>query len=114
MHFLLFEDFIKDPKTETKKIINFSGADERKYKFVEEKRNKTILPRFPFLLNDIKRYFGRQSIIFRLTRKLFLIGKKPGYEKLNKNLRNQLQAKFQKKNKQLKKVTSLNTDIWGC
>ncbi|MGP3778030.1 sulfotransferase family protein [Halanaerobium saccharolyticum] len=113
MRYILFENFIKNPESETKKIIKFLGANEEKFNYIKEKRNKTTLPRMQNLLYFVRKNMGDKSIIYRSLMKILTFNKEPGYPKLDSRLRKKLKDYFYEYNKELKQITGLETDIWN-
>lgn len=111
MQYILFEKFIDSPHEELNKVFEFLGVDSSKFEYREEIRNKTVIPRFKKVLRFARKYFGK-GYIYRVVRKLSLIGKAPGYPDLDENLREELLEYFEEYDKKLKDVTGLETEIW--
>lgn len=111
MHFMIFENFIANPDEELKKLFNFLGISSEGFKFVNEPRNKTIIPWSPRLQYLYRQAFGK-NLGFELLKKLNRFMKKPGYVKLDSETRKSLIQYFDEHNLKLEKLLNKNLDIW--
>lgn len=112
MHFVIFEEFKANPEKELKKIFNFLEVDSSKSFYKVEERNKTVMPRSTISLYYARKHFGHKSFSFKVINKINTIGKAPGYQKMSKSIRKELDARFIDHNNKLQDVTGLDFKIW--
>jgi hypothetical protein len=109
MHFLLFENLKSDEQKEINALTDFLGVPSFT---IEElpKSNKTYLPKSIYVESIAQKIFGR-SVFFKIIHHL---NKKsaPGYPKLSKDLREQLNEYFSPHNQRLANLVSLNLKAW--
>lgn len=112
MYFVLFENMMLDTEKELKDIFNFLGVDSTKGVYYIEQKNKTVMPRSKVSLYLTRKLFGTNSFVFRVVKKLNVIGKKPGYDKLKLSEKKELNQLFTEPNKLLQQLTGLDLKLW--
>ncbi len=112
IHFLLFEEFVKNPTESMRKLFEFLNVPFNNFQYIDEIRNITVIPRIPRLLKKTREIIGEKSLIYRGFRFIAKRGIKPGYAKLSPELRAELNEHFKEHNEKLKDLTDLNISIW--
>ncbi|MHA1199811.1 MAG: sulfotransferase family protein [Candidatus Heimdallarchaeaceae archaeon] len=113
MYFILFEDFVKNPVEIMKGLFKFLNVSFNDFKYQDEIKNITVIPRMPRLLRKTVETFGDRSIVSKGVRFITLRGKKPGYAKLSPELRYELNEYFSEYNKKLSDLTGLDISAWN-
>lgn len=115
MHFILFEDLINEPQTVLSKLMLFLNCENDIQDFDLPYSNKTFLPRFPIIRYGSNRIFGSNSYVTRGINKINLKLNKlipnKKYE-FDEELRDSLSSYFLPFNKDLEKITNIDTSIW--
>lgn len=111
MHFILFEDLIRDSESMKGKLGNFLAVDltELEYK----PTNITMLPRFPWLVKFSNNRFKNNFFIRKIISVFNTKFKTAGYTPMDEDIRNWLQKYFTSEVLELKKVVSLKLTKWG-
>ena len=112
MHFIVLEEFINNPHKELDALFQFLGVSQDAFTYKEEVINKTLMPRFPFSLWVTRSIFGIDSKIWKLVQKVNLLGKKPGYRKLDADMRIYLGKIFKPNNEELEKILGRKIEVW--
>lgn len=112
MHFLIFEEFLKDPIEHMRELFKFLNVPFNNFQYKDEIRNITKIPRTPRLLKKSREILGEKSLFYRGFRFINTRGKKPGYAKLSPELRAKLNEYFESHNENLKILTGLNVEVW--
>ncbi len=112
MHFLLFEEFVKNPTENMRMLFEFLNIPFNNFQYKDEIKNITVVPRMPRLLRKTREAIGEKSLIYRGIRFLATRGKKPGYAKISPELRAELNKHFEEHNEKLKDLTGLNIAAW--
>ena len=112
MHFILFEDFVKNPINVIKDIFKFLEVPFNDFEYQDEIKNVARIPRAPRFLKKSREILGETALLYRIIRKLSFIGRKTGYKKMSPRLREQLDGYFEVYNKQLGERTGLDISIW--
>lgn len=114
MYFIIFEDFIKNPKKEIKKIFDFLDISIDGTIYDEKIRNKGKAPRSKKILYFSNKMFGENSSSFKLIKKVNLsLGNKNKYPKMDQHLRNYLYKFYADHNAELKKLTNIDIPQWN-
>ncbi|MEZ5335186.1 MAG: sulfotransferase domain-containing protein [Methanolobus sp.] len=111
MYFLLYENFAKSPEKELKGLFDFLGVEPGRYKYIEKKKNQTIIPRFPKSLYLLRKYTGK-SIPYKMVSQMNKLGKKPGYDQLDQNTKGRLNQYFKPYNKELENLLDIDLSLW--
>jgi len=112
MHFILFEEFVKNPTEIMRKLFEFLEAPFNNFQYKDEIRNIAIIPRLPRLLRRSREVLGEKSLIYRGVRFSLMRGRKPGYAKLSPELRAELKEYFKEHNEKFKNLTGLDITAW--
>jgi len=112
MHFLLLEEFVKNPTENMRKLFEFLNVPFNNFQYIDEIRNITVIPRIPRLLRRIREIIDEKSLIYRGVRFIATRGTKPGYAKISPELRAKLNIYFEEHNEKLKDLTGLNITTW--
>lgn len=114
MHFILFEDFIREPKKEIKKIFDFLSISTNGLIYDEKIRNKGRAPRSKKTLYFSNKMFGENSSSFKLIKKINLIlGNKNKYPKMDIELQEDLYRFYADYNAKLEELTNLDISKWN-
>ena len=112
MFFMLFEDFVKNPLDNMHNLFKFLKVPFNDFKYADEIRNVTVIPRIPVLLRKSSELFRESSLMYRGVQFLAFKGKKPGYPKLSSALKIELDHYFADYNKELSDLTGLDLAPW--
>jgi hypothetical protein len=112
MHFIVFEEFIKNPKDEMCKIFNFLGVSAEDFDYKNEIINKTLSPRFPITLWFTRKIFGKGGVAWNSINYLNLLWKKPGYKKLDEPTRVELAKILMPHKSELEKIMGRKIAAW--
>lgn len=114
MLFVSFEDFIKSPLNITNQTISFLNRNPLK-NINSEIRNKTKIPKFPFLLYWTRKFFGRDSRPFSLAYRInyFMLDSSKRKIRLSAKTESALKERFSTQMKELSQLTGKNFfEIW--
>ncbi len=115
MHFILFEDLLKNPQNVLSNLMSFLDCDNDITNCVLPFSNKTFLPKYPIVKYGSKRILGNNSIITsainKINLKLNKLMPNKNYE-LDKELENSLNNYFLPFNKDLEEITKVDTSVW--
>lgn len=111
MHFLLFEDFIRDPRAALDGITHFLGVDPMPEPLPQIQSNKTKMPLSRQSLWWVGQRFGYDSGLYKVTRKLNTVvsRKKPEFPAAMRPI---LKATFAPYNARLADLTGLDVSVW--
>ncbi len=112
MHFILFEEFVKNPIPVLEDLFDFLEVPFNDFEYQDEIRNVALIPRAPRFLRKSREILGETALLYRIIRKLSFMGRKPGYKKISPKLREELNDYFIEYNKQLEELTGLDVSIW--
>jgi hypothetical protein len=112
MHFILFEEFAKNPILVIKNVFDFLEIPFNDFEYQDEIINITRVPRAPRFLRKSREILGETALLYRMIRKLSYMGRKPGYKKISPKLREKLNEYFSEYNKRLEELTGLDVSIW--
>jgi hypothetical protein len=112
MHFILFEDFIRNVRETLTALFDFIGVTADDFEFRDEPRGRAVMPRWPASIYHTRRLFGpglvHKAVLFANT-----MLKKPGYEKLDAVYKAELKARFAEDNAALAELTGLDLSSWA-
>ncbi len=113
MYFLLFEDLVQNPTEELNKIFNFLGIDEDGFELKDEVRNPTFIPRWNYPLHLARKLMSPHNTFFKVLKRVSIIGVKPGYPPLSKNLKKDLETYFHPFNLELASFLGRDLSVWN-
>lgn len=113
MHYLLFEDLVKNPQQELNKICDFLKIPREPLQDSGQRMNISKRPRFTFLLWITRRLFGRRTKIWRLAKQYCYAGPSRKYPSMDESIRQELLNIFEPHNKELAKLTGLDLSAWN-
>ncbi|MHA1203285.1 MAG: sulfotransferase family protein [Candidatus Heimdallarchaeaceae archaeon] len=112
MHFILFEDFVKNPIQIITDVFKFLNVPFNNFVYQNEIRNVALIPRAPRFLRKSREILGETALSYRVIRRLSFRGRKPGYRKLSPKVRAELNEYFEEYNKKLENLTGLDVSVW--
>jgi hypothetical protein len=111
MHFMLFEELVRDPSLELEGLFSFLGVAPGAFSFRDEPRGETTLPRARRLLALTHDLTGRGPL-WRAVRYLTLVGRAPGYPALDPALRERFRKRFRDDNARLARLINRDLSAW--
>jgi len=112
MHFLLFEDFIRDPRAALDGITEFLGVNRMPDPLPTIQSNKTKMPLSRRSLWWVGQRYGYESGMYKVTRKLNTVisRSKPEFPAAMRPI---LKEMLQPYNERLATLTGLDVSAWG-
>ena len=111
MHFILFEEMIKQHHSVFVEVLRFLGADSW-LNLDYQPVNATVLPRFPTFFRCGKKIVGTRGYFYKLLYVLNFKGKKPGFHPIAPHENEYLKSYFEPFNKELAQITGLDLSVW--
>ncbi len=113
MHYLLFEDLIRDPQEEMNRLCNFLNIPHENIKTQGRHDNPSPAMRFVWLLWLARRLFGRRTLAWHALQRFCT--RKPGTKNppMPADLRTRLKAAFVPHNEELARLTGLDLSVWN-
>jgi len=109
MYYLLFEDLIKNPKTEVNRLLDFLGTSNHKNISLKlPHKNKSSFPRFPILQYGVRKFLGKNNLIYKGVSR-WTVKKK----KISDELRIQLREFYKPHNEKLSEMIGKDLSIWN-
>lgn len=111
MHFLLFEDFVRQPRPALDEITHFLGIEAMPEPLPQIQSNRTKMPLSGESLWWVGQRFGYESRFYKVTRKLNTIisRRKPEFPA---SMRPRLKDVFAPYNRRLESLTGLDLSAW--
>jgi hypothetical protein len=111
MHYMLFEDLVKNPEAELKTLFDFLGIPFEGYTHIEQHANKSLYPRWPWSIATAKKLFGAHSGVYKFIRNRNIkAGKK---KSISPELRKELVEYFREPNQKLAKLIGKDVSVWN-
>jgi hypothetical protein len=111
MYFVLFEEFVSDAPKELSGLFEFIGLTDEGFEYVDETKNKTVIPRWPNSVWFARRHFGRGSI-WRFVKRVNVWNKEPGYPELSRRVRERLMETYRDDNQRLEESIGKDLSVW--
>jgi len=112
MHFILFEDFKKNPEKVLKSTCSFLNVDFDRNMLLKNKvSNKSYPPKNMLVRYYFRNFFGSNSIISKIEKKINTT--KTPYPKMSNSDYMLLKSFFHESNLKLQKLTGLNIEHWS-
>jgi hypothetical protein len=112
MHFMLFEELIRDTQEELERLFDFLGVPVEGFEYIDEPRGTTVHPRWQRSVWLARRIFGRGAI-FGSVRFLNTFLKAPGYPELPDETREKLMPIFKDDNEKLARLIGKDLSCWS-
>jgi hypothetical protein len=112
MHFMVFEEFVRDTRRSLLELFRFIGVSEEGFRYADEPRGKTVLPRYQPSVWLARRIAGRGAL-FGAIRWLNTIGQPAGYPALPEEIRLRLAETFAADNEKLSRLIDRDLSIWN-
>lgn len=112
MHFMLFEELVKDPGKVLSELLAFLDIDKNHDIRYTSANETARIPRVPKLLYFANKYLKETSFFFKFINTINFTMKKEGYPKMDRSLRDQLRLFFIPYNRKLQILINKNLSIW--
>ena len=111
MHFVVFEQLLKDPQRRVNDLLTFLGIEPVSVVPTLPRSNETFIPRSRTVQWLSRRLFGRGTrpswIVTRFNRR-----RAPGYPPMDPAIRARLRERFVEPNRRLAELTGLDLSSW--
>lgn len=113
MHFILFEDYVKNQKEFTRRVLKFLDVEPLDGIPLEAHKHRTLIPKKGRILYLTRKYIGTDNRIWnRVYRYVHRKENMVEPPKLEETTRIQLNDRLTDQINKLSSLTGLNTDVW--